>query len=327
MLGQWKLERHGSHQAETSPETAMVIEHLQKVYDDIRAVDGISFKVQSGEVFSLLGHNGAGKTTTVEILEGLRSPTTGAASILGVDVTNGYGKIRDRVGILPQDFEPFENLKPIEAVEYWGALYGRKLSKQECHDLLGEVDLTHRENSLAKHLSGGEKRKLGIALAMVNRPKVLFLDEPTTGLDPKARRDLWDLIIRLKKNGTTIFLTTHYLDEAEVLSDHIAIMNKGKIVAEGSPRQIIQKFGKNTKVTLFGAGQKGLEEMLRQGVEATLENEDVVVSVTDPSRIEHWFASLSEAGVQVKDMSIKRDTLEDVFLSLISTDKAKGVAQ
>jgi len=327
MLGQWKLERHETHQAETSPETAMVIEHLQKVYDDIRAVDGISFKVQSGEVFSLLGHNGAGKTTTVEILEGLRSPTTGAASILGVDVTNGYGKIRDRVGILPQDFEPFENLKPIEAVEYWGALYGRKLSKQECHDLLGEVDLTHRENSLAKHLSGGEKRKLGIALAMVNRPKVLFLDEPTTGLDPKARRDLWDLIIRLKKNGTTIFLTTHYLDEAEVLSDHIAIMNKGKIVAEGSPRQIIQKFGRNAKVTLFGAGQKGLEEMRRQGVEATLENEDVVVSVTDPSRIEHWFASLSEAGVQVKDMSIKRDTLEDVFLSLISIDKAKGVAQ
>ena len=327
MLGQWKLERHESHQAETSPETAMVIEHLQKVYDDIRAVDGISFKVQSGEVFSLLGHNGAGKTTTVEILEGLRSPTAGAASILGVDVTNGYGKIRDRVGILPQDFEPFENLKPIEAVEYWGALYGRKLSKQECHDLLGEVDLTHRENSLAKHLSGGEKRKLGIALAMVNRPKVLFLDEPTTGLDPKARRDLWDLIIRLKKNGTTIFLTTHYLDEAEVLSDHIAIMNKGKIVAEGSPRQIIQKFGRNAKVTLFGAGQKGLEEMRRQGVEATLENEDVVVSVTDPSRIEHWFASLSEAGVQVKDMSIKRDTLEDVFLSLISIDKAKGVAQ
>ncbi len=327
MLGQWKLERHETHQVEMGPETAMVIEHLQKVYDDIRAVDGISFTVQSGEVFSLLGHNGAGKTTTVEILEGLRSPTAGSARILGVDVTNGYGKIRDRVGILPQDFEPFENLKPIEAIEYWGALYGRSLSKKECHELLCEVDLAHRENSLSKNLSGGEKRKLGIALAMVNRPKVLFLDEPTTGLDPKARRDLWDLIVRLKRSGTTIFLTTHYLDEAEVLSDHIAIMNRGKIVAEGSPRQIIQKFGRNTTVTLFGAGRKGLEEMRRQGVDATLENEDVIVSVTDPSRIEHWFASLSEAGVEVKDMSIRRDTLEDVFLSLISVDKAKGVAQ
>ncbi len=327
MLGQWKLERHETHQAETSPGTAMVIERLQKVYDDIRAVDGISFTVQTGEVFSLLGHNGAGKTTTVEILEGLRSPTAGSARILGVDVTNGYGKIRDKVGILPQDFEPFENLKPIEAVEYWGALYGRDLSKEECHALLCEVDLAHRENSLAKNLSGGEKRKLGIALAMVNRPKVLFLDEPTTGLDPKARRDLWDLIVRLKSNGTTIFLTTHYLDEAEMLSDHIAIMNKGKIVAEGSPRQIIQRFGRNATVTLFGAGLRGLEEMRRQGVEATLEDEDVVVSVTDPSRIEHWFATLSEAGVEVKDMSIKRDTLEDVFLSLISVDKTKGVAQ
>jgi len=327
MLGQWKLERHETHQTEASPDTVLVIEHLQKVYDDIRAVDGISFTVQSGEVFSLLGHNGAGKTTTVEILEGLRNSTAGSARILGVDVTNGYGKIRDKVGILPQDFEPFENLKPIEAVEYWGALYGRELRRQECHELLCEVDLAHRENSLSKNLSGGEKRKLGIALAMVNRPKVLFLDEPTTGLDPKARRDLWDLIIRLKKNGTTIFLTTHYLDEAEVLSDHIAIMNKGKIVAEGSPRQIIQRFGRNATVTLFGAGQKGLEEMRRQGVDATLEDEDVVVSVTDPSRIEHWFASLSEAGVEVKDMSIRRDTLEDVFLSLISVDKPKGVAQ
>ncbi|MDD1770808.1 MAG: ABC transporter ATP-binding protein [Methanomassiliicoccales archaeon] len=306
--------------------TAIVVDGLNKTYEDVRAVDGVSFSVQSGEIFSLLGHNGAGKTTTVEILEGLRNPTSGSAHILGVDVTNGYGKIRGKVGILPQDFEPFENLKPIEAVEYWAALYGRKLSKQECHELLCSVDLAHRENALSKHLSGGEKRKLGIALAMVNRPEVLFLDEPTTGLDPKARRDLWELIVSLKKSGTTIFLTTHYLDEAEVLSDHIAIMNKGKIVAEGSPRQIIQEFGRSATVTLFGAGQRGLEEMRRQGVDATLVNEDVIVGVPDPSRIEHWFAGLSEAGVEVKDMSIKRDTLEDVFLSLISK-KAEGVAR
>ncbi len=306
---------------------AIVVERLNKTYDDIRAVDGICFSVESGEVFSLLGHNGAGKTTTVEILEGLRNPTSGSARILGVDVTNGYAKIRGKVGILPQDFEPFENLKPIEAVEYWAALYGRKLSRADCHELLCSVDLAHRENTLSKHLSGGEKRKLGIALAMVNRPEVLFLDEPTTGLDPKARRDLWDLIVSLKKSGTTIFLTTHYLDEAEVLSDHIAIMNKGRIVAEGSPRQIIQKFGREATVTLYGAGPKGLEEMRRQGVEARLEDDDVIVSVPDPSLIEHWFAGLSDAGIEVKDMSIKRDTLEDVFLGLISSNKAEGVAQ
>jgi len=306
---------------------AIVVERLNKTYEDIRAVDGISFSVESGEVFSLLGHNGAGKTTTVEILEGLRNPTSGSARILGVDVTNGYAKIRGKVGILPQDFEPFENLKPIEAVEYWAALYGRKLSRADCHELLCSVDLAHRENTLSKHLSGGEKRKLGIALAMVNRPEVLFLDEPTTGLDPKARRDLWDLIVSLKKSGTTIFLTTHYLDEAEVLSDHIAIMNKGRIVAEGSPRQIIQKFGREATVTLYGAGPKGLEEMRRQGVEARLEDDDVIVSVPDPSLIEHWFAGLSDAGVEVKDMSIKRDTLEDVFLGLISSNKIEGVAQ
>ncbi|MGD1061109.1 MAG: ABC transporter ATP-binding protein [Methanomassiliicoccales archaeon] len=321
------LDRIGPAGQAAQDDTAIVVERLSKKYEDVLAVDDISFSVRSGEVFSLLGHNGAGKTTTVEILEGLRNPTSGSAHILGVDVTNGYTKIRGKVGILPQDFEPFENLKPIETVEYWGALYGLKLKKGECHELLCSVDLAHRENALSKHLSGGEKRKLGIALAMVNRPQVLFLDEPTTGLDPKARRDLWDLIVALKKKGTTIFLTTHYLDEAEVLSDHIAIMNKGKIVAEGSPRQIIQKFGRKATVTLFGAGSRGLEEMHRQGVEATLQNDDVVVSVSDPSKIEHWFAGLFEAGVEVKDMSIKRDTLEDVFLGLIAAKKAEAVAQ
>ena len=292
-------------------------------YDDIRAVDDISFTVEAGQVFSLLGHNGGGKTTTVEILEGLRNSTSGSARILGVEVSNGYSKIRQKVGILPQDFEPFENLKPWEAVEYWGALFGLKLTKAQCSELLRSVDLSHRENLLAKHLSGGEKRKLGIALAMVNRPEVLFLDEPTTGLDPKARRDLWNLIGELKRRGTTIFLTTHYLDEAEVLSDHICIMNHGKIVAEGSPKQIIQQFGRSATVTLIGAGQKGLEEMLRQGADATLLNEDVVVCAPDPAQIEGWFSGLSKAGVCVKDMSIRRDTLEDVFLSLIA--KGKGV--
>jgi ABC-2 type transport system ATP-binding protein len=303
---------------------AIVVDRLSKIYGDIRAVDDISFKVEAGQVFSLLGHNGAGKTTTVEMLEGLRNPTSGTAHIFDVDVANGYSKLRQKVGILPQDFEPFERLKPVEAVEYWGSLFDLKLTKQQCSDLLASVDLSHRQGVLSQHLSGGEKRKLGIAMAMVNRPELLFLDEPTTGLDPKARRDLWELIGTLKSKGTTIFLTTHYLDEAEVLSDHIAIMNKGKIVADGSPMEIIQKFGRRPTVTLVGAGTKGLEELRRQDVEATLKNEDVIVSVSDPSEIANWMVRLNTAGVEVKDLQIKRDTLEDVFLQMIASQKEEA---
>jgi len=306
---------------------AISVEHLSKVYGDIRAVDDISFSVESGQVFSLLGHNGAGKTTTVEILEGLRNPSSGSAQIFGVDVTNGYHKLRKKVGILPQDFEPFQRLKPTETVEYWGELYDLKLSKKEIEDLLASVDLSHRLNVLAQNLSGGEKRKLGIAMAMVNKPELLFLDEPTTGLDPKARRDLWGLITNLKKKGTTIFLTTHYLDEAEVLSDHIVIMNKGRKIAEGSPREIISKHGGKPTVTLCGAGKKGLDELGRQGIEASLQDDDVLVRVADTGEIKDWVAKLAGAGVEVKDMYIKRDTLEDVFLYLINPENQKEVAQ
>ncbi len=191
---------------------------------------------------------------------------------------------------------------------------------------MASVDLVHRQGILSKNLSGGEKRKLGIAMALVNRPELLFLDEPTTGLDSKARRDLWDLIGDLKKAGTTIFLTTHYLDEAEVLSDHIAIMNKGKIIADGSPVEIIKKHGHRPVVTLMGAGRQGLEEMHKQNVEATLRNDDVVISVSDPSKIGHWMARLFDAGVNVQDISIKKDTLEDVFLQMIAPQE-KGAAR
>jgi ABC-2 type transport system ATP-binding protein len=316
-----------SVQGDSAMTAAIRVEHLSKVYGAIRAVDDVSFSVESGQVFSLLGHNGAGKTTTVEILEGLRNPSSGSAHIFDVDVTNGYSKLRKKVGILPQDFEPFERLKPVEAVEYWGALYDLKLTKKQIADLLASVDLSHRMNSLSQNLSGGEKRKLGIAMAMVNRPELLFLDEPTTGLDPKARRDLWELITGLKNKGTTIFLTTHYLDEAEILSDHIVIMNKGRKIAEGSPREIIQKYGSKPVVTFIGAGQKGLEELRRQDIDVSLKNDDVLARVSKTSDIKDWINQLAAAGVNVQDVYIKRDTLEDVFLYLIKPENQGVTAQ
>src|SRR5437879_2344324 len=255
------------------------VRDLKKHYADIKAVDGITFDVEKGAMFSLLGPNGAGKTTTVEILEGLRDPTSGEARVLGVDVRTDYRKIRDRVGILPQDFEPFDRLQPREAVAYWAQLFDRTMTKKEIDDILRTVGLTDRADTLAMNLSGGEKRRLGIAMSLVGRPALVFLDEPTTGLDPSARRELWALIRQLKKEGTTILLTTHYLDEAEQLADDVAIMNHGKIVARGSPAELIAQYGQGHSIVLAGAGEEGLKAVRARGVTAELPRVDVVVQV------------------------------------------------
>ena len=302
------------------------VENLTKHYPpDVKAVDGISFEIKSGQIFSMLGPNGAGKTTTVEILEGLRNPTSGTATIFGIDVTRDYSKIRDKVGILPQNFEPFDELKPAEAVEYWAGLYDKKMSRKDIERLLEKVNLTGRKSSVSKKLSGGEKRKLGIALSLINEPEVLFLDEPTTGLDPKARRDLWALIQEIRKKGTTVFLTTHYLDEAERLADDVAIMHKGKIIAQDSPEKLIRKHAKLTVIVLVGIGPDGLKEIKRRGIEAITEADgDILVPVNDPSEMRTIFQKLSGIELNVKDMYTRRQTLEDVFLDLVGAKMEEG---
>lgn len=304
------------------------VEGLVKKYPpDIRAVDDITFSIAAGQVFSLLGPNGAGKTTTVEILEGLRTPTAGRIRVLGIDTTKEYSSIRKRVGTLPQNFEPFDMLKPIEAVEYWARLFDMQTTRKEIGGLLDRVGLSERKNLMSKKLSGGEKRKLGIAISLINEPELLFLDEPTTGLDPKARRDLWKLIEEIQGRGTTVFLTTHYLDEAEKLSDDVAIMHKGKIIARGSPSSLIAQYGTTTVVVLEGVGMEGLNEVTRRGIEATESNGDVMVPVRNPTEMRTVFAKLSALELKVKDMYTRRQTLEDVFLGLVGTKMDEGVLQ
>jgi ABC-2 type transport system ATP-binding protein len=309
-------------------ETIIEVEDLAKRYPpDTMAVDGITFSIERGQVFSLLGPNGAGKTTTVEILEGLRTPTRGRIRVFDTDTTKNYARIRGRVGILPQNFEPFDNLKPVEAVEYWAKLFDVRKTKKDIDDMLEAVGLSERKNLLSKKLSGGEKRKLGIALSLINDPELLFLDEPTTGLDPKARRDLWKLIEEIQARGTTVFLTTHYLDEAEKLSDDVAIMHRGSIIARGSPSELISRFGKTTVVVLEGVGMNGLTEITRRGIEATEVNGDVMVPVANPSEMRTIFAKLSSIELPVKDMYTRRQTLEDVFLSLVGAKMDEGVLE
>jgi len=308
-------------------EVVLEAKGLTKVYGDLTAVDHIDLQVFAGEVYSMLGPNGAGKTTTVEILEGLRDQTSGEATVLGLDLKKAYTKVRSKVGVLPQLFEPWDNLRPPEAVSYWAALFGRKMDMKEIKGLLEVVGLADKDKVLGQRLSGGEKRRLGIAMALVGNPELIFLDEPTTGLDPQARRGLWEVIRALRKAGKTIFLTTHYLEEAQELADRVAIMNRGKIVASGSPDELITLHGGGTTLILKGAGEDGIKALERIGLQGQLDRYDVQVSVPPLRRTKDVLADITRANIPFKDIDTKKPTLEDVFFNLVGGRLVEGVVK
>ncbi|HEY9325251.1 MAG TPA: ABC transporter ATP-binding protein [Candidatus Limnocylindria bacterium] len=212
------------------------VRDLRKSYGQIKAVDGVSFDVEEREVFGLLGPNGAGKTTTVEILEGLRSADDGTAMVAGVDVRKDPNGVKERIGVQLQQSAFPENFLAREIVDLFALFYGKRVDAMA---LLRSVGLEDKAKQKQEKLSGGQRQRLSIAVALVNEPRVLFLDEPTTGLDPQARRNLWELVRAIRARGTTVFLTTHYLDEAEALCDRVAIMDGGHIVALDSPPALI----------------------------------------------------------------------------------------
>jgi ABC-2 type transport system ATP-binding protein len=212
------------------------VRDLRKSYGQIKAVDGVSFDVEEREVFGLLGPNGAGKTTTVEILEGLRSADDGTAIVAGVDVRKDPNGVKERIGVQLQQSAFPENFLAREIVDLFALFYGKRVDAMA---LLRSVGLADKAKQKQEKLSGGQRQRLSIAVALVNEPRVLFLDEPTTGLDPQARRNLWELVRAIRARGTTVFLTTHYLDEAEALCDRVAIMDGGHIVALDSPPALI----------------------------------------------------------------------------------------
>jgi len=214
----------------------IVVRDLRKRYEDIRAVDGMSFEVRRGEVFGMLGPNGAGKTTTVEILEGMRDADSGSALINGIDVAGNPAKVKSIIGVQLQDAEFFDYLKLVEIVDLYARLYGCRIDPRA---ILERVELSDKAKSYYQQLSGGQKQRLSIAVALVNEPVVLFLDEPTTGLDPQARRHMWELIRGIRSSGATIVLTTHYMEEAEELCDRVAVVDRGRIVAIDTPDTLI----------------------------------------------------------------------------------------
>ena len=251
---------------------------LKKSYGALKAVDGVSFSVNPGEVFALVGPNGAGKTTTIEILEGLRKKDEGTVRVLGLDPwENGYA-LHKKIGVIPQDFTFFEKATPREAINYYAKLFGVSANTNE---IIKEVLLEDSASVFFENLSGGQKQKMGLALSFVNSPELLFLDEPTTGLDPSARRTIWEVIKRLKSMGKTIILTTHYLDEAEQLSDRIAIMNQGRIVAVGTPDEIIAEHGSRERLEIHGSEE--LSDYIRANTKLNVnfESKDLISIAID----------------------------------------------
>jgi len=290
---------------------------LEKRYSQLRAVDGISFSVEKGEVFSLLGPNGAGKTTTIEILEGLRETDGGSAKVLGMDPWNQGYDLHMRIGVIPQGFKFLDYPTPREAISYFGALFGKKVDPDE---MLKRVILEEAANTWFQNLSGGQKQKLGMALSLVNDPEVIFLDEPTTGLDPQARRAVWEVIHKLKKEGRTVMLTTHYLEEAEALADRVAIMKHGKIVAIGTTEQIETRYGSGQRM-IVKAGE-ALLTYLRENtrLQVTAEEGTVTILLRDKEDAMVALGAIEESGADWGDLTVRRDSLEDVFLRLVGEE-------
>ena len=298
--------------------TAIEVDGLEKKYGQLRAVDGISFKVEKGEVFSLLGPNGAGKTTTIEILEGLREQDKGTAKVLDLDPWREGYDLHKRIGVIPQGFKFLDYPTPREAIRYYGALFDKTVDADE---MLRRVILEDAGNTWFQNLSGGQKQKLGMALSLVNDPEVVFLDEPTTGLDPQARRAVWEVIRRLKGEGRTVMLTTHYLEEAETLADHVAIMNHGKIVAMGTTEDIESKYGSGQKM-IVKAG-KDLLTYLKENTKLVVESDGGTVTILLRDKDDAMVAlgAIEESGTNWGDLTVRRDSLEDVFLRLVGPEK------
>jgi ABC-2 type transport system ATP-binding protein len=298
---------------------ALHVRRLRKAYNDVVAVDGIDLEVHAGECFALLGPNGAGKTTTIEVCEGLLAADAGTVEVLGLDWKRSARELRQRFGVQLQETQLSEKLTVTETVKLFHSFYWRGPAVA---DVIAMVQLGEKRDSRVGQLSGGQKQRLAMACALVGDPDLLFLDEPTTGLDPQARRQVWHLIENFKTAGRTILLTTHYMDEAERLSDRVAIMNQGKIIALGTPRELVASIGVDHVVEFATDGAAGqIDPAALEGLEgvrrARADNGGFQLQVTQLHlAVPALLAELARRSIPLTELRTHSATLEDVFVTL-----------
>jgi ABC-2 type transport system ATP-binding protein len=304
---------------EIASNSALRVHHLRKAYKDVVAVDGLDLEVQAGECFGLLGPNGAGKTTTVEICEGLTEPDSGDVEVLGQRWGTNAAQLRQRLGIQLQDTQLSEKLTVFETVRLFRSFFRQGADASEA---IARVQLEEKQKSRVGDLSGGQKQRLALACALVGDPDFLFLDEPTTGLDPQARRQLWELIEEFKRSGRTILLTTHYMDEAERLCDRVAIMDHGREIALGTPRELIASTCAEHMVEFTaGSASKPLDMAALRRVDGVrdvrTENGAVLMQVTElHTAVPSLLAELTRQNAPLTELRTHSATLEDVFVTL-----------
>lgn len=305
-------------------ENVIEVKSLVKKYGDFTAVDKISFNIKKGEVFAFLGPNGAGKTTTVEIMECLKNSTAGSVTILDNDIKKDEMKIKQNIGVLPQDFSAFEWLSVFENIDYFAQMYPKHVNVDGLINMLGLKD---KRNTWFKDLSGGLKQRVGIAISLVNDPEIVFLDEPSTGLDPKARRDVWGAIRELKSKGKTVFLTTHYMDEAYNLADQVCVLHKGQIIAEGTPEELINRYGGGNTLIIRECSPEAIDQLTTEIQDCTIKGNDVLAKLPEGDgmkSISKAVSIINTGEFTCEELYVKKSTLEDVFLNLTGEKLTNG---
>ena len=297
-------------------DTGVEVRNLVKRYGDLVAVNDVSFSVDKGEIFGFLGPNGAGKTTTIEMIEGLRKPNSGSIKVCGIDAVKEPAKIKEIIGVQLQSTTLYDNVKVREVIDHFAGYYQKSLPTDQ---IMEKVSITEKRNSYVDTLSGGQKQRVALALALINDPEVAFLDEPTTGLDPQSRRNVWSIIESLKDGGKTVILTTHYMEEAEELCDRVGIIDHGKIIALDSPRNLIEKADLESAVEVSSKDQNA-EDIFKgmKGVnKVTREDNRFILQTKQSSSVIRELSKLSEdSKLNLEGMSVRQGTLEDVFLLL-----------
>jgi ABC-2 type transport system ATP-binding protein len=303
--------------------TAIEIKDLHKAFGETKAVDGVSFNVEQGEIFSLLGPNGAGKTTTISMLSCLLRPDEGDALILGHSIRQDAMGVKSVLGVVPQEIALYEDMSARENLTFWGKMYGLRGAalKSRVNEVLEIIGLTDRAKEYIKKYSGGMKRRVNIGIALLHKPQVIIMDEPTVGIDPQSRRSILDSVLALKKDGTTVLYTTHYMEEAQELSDHIAIMDQGKMIASGTHAELVKIVGATDRitVTINAESAKVLEawKAVKGVKQVSAEDGTLTILADDSNRVlPRLFEAAAASEVRITSVAIQEPNLETVFLHL-----------